>query len=247
MAKRGIKSNKHHPTTEYSSLDTEHLPFPQTSSLKLIRPGIRLFRNNFETSLVILVIPGLLLQLGSLLVTDPTTLDARALLGGIVTIFAGVWLILNLAVNYYFQLQIVRGRRPTIRESYYEGIRFLPRLIGLAILSFFAIGVGLLLLIVPGIIAIRRYALAPFFLVDNDTGIREAMQLSAAASKPASGYVWSTIAILITFGVLGWAIGDLLPTYGDSIAILLTGLYVFVPGLRYREIGLRQSALTVED
>ncbi len=132
-------------------------------------------------------------------------------------------------------------------ESYRHGIRFLPRLFGLAILTGIAVGVGLLLLIIPGIIAFRRYILAPYFLVDNDIGIREAMQLSAATTKPVKGYVWSTLAVLLVFATFSWLLENHIPVYGGVVAVLITGLYIFIPALRYKEIAWRRSALAIKD
>ncbi len=73
------------------------------------------------------------------------------------------------------------------------------------------------------------------------------MQRSASATKPVSGYVWSAMAVLAALAGLGWLVADYIPTYGQTIAILLTGVYAFIPALRYKEIALRRSALAIEN
>jgi hypothetical protein len=105
------------------------------------------------------------------------------------------------------------------------------RLIGLYIVVFLVTLVGFVLLIVPGLIMIRRYYLAPYVMLDKNCGIREAMDRSAAISKPYSGYVWGIIGVAILIGLIG-----IIPLVGSLIAFVMGMFYSVAPALRYQEL-----------
>ena len=90
---------------------------------------------------------------------------------------------------------------------------------------------GLILLIVPGLIVIRRYFLAPYVMVDQDTGILESMRRSAAMSKPHSGYIWSIIGVSVLLSLPG-----IIPFVGWAVSFVLAVLYSTAPALRYQEL-----------
>lgn len=105
------------------------------------------------------------------------------------------------------------------------------RLIGLYIVTGLVIFVGLILLIVPGLIMIRRYYLAPYVIINKNCGIREAMDRSAAISKPHSGYVWGVIGVTILIGLIG-----VIPLIGSLVAFIMGMFYSVAPALRYQEL-----------
>jgi uncharacterized membrane protein len=95
---------------------------------------------------------------------------------------------------------------------------------------------GLILLIVPGFIMLRRYLLSGYYLVDQNLSIREAMRRSAASSKPAAGYIWGIVGVQALFSV-GSAILGLLPGgIGAFVADAVILLVCFLPALRYVEL-----------
>ena len=114
------------------------------------------------------------------------------------------------------------------------------RLIGLYLLTGLYTFVGFILLIIPGLIMIRRYFLAPYVLLDKDCSIREAMQHSAAISKPSpdssnwtlsSRGIWGIIGVMILIGLIG-----AIPLIGSLIAFVVGMLYAVAPALRYQEL-----------
>jgi hypothetical protein len=68
-------------------------------------------------------------------------------------------------------------------------------------------------------------------MLDKNCGIREAMDRSAAISKPHSGYVWGIIGVGILIGFIG-----VIPLVGSLIAFIGGMLYSVAPALRYQEL-----------
>jgi uncharacterized membrane protein len=105
------------------------------------------------------------------------------------------------------------------------------RMFGLYILIGLYIFVGFILLIIPGLIMLRRYFLAPYVMLDTKCGITEAMERSAEISKPYSGYVWGIIGVMFLIGLL-----NAVPGIGWMFAFAFGMLYSVAPALRYQEL-----------
>ena len=82
---------------------------------------------------------------------------------------------------------------------------------------------------------LRRYYLAPYFLVDHDLDVFEAMRQSAAGSKKFSGPIWGLIGVDLLMGILG-----IVPVVKIFVSIP-QALYSFAPAKRYDEL---QKALS---
>jgi hypothetical protein len=109
------------------------------------------------------------------------------------------------------------------------------RMLGLYIVTGLIIIVGLMLLIVPGLIFIRRYFLAPYVMLDKKTGIRESLDTSADLSKRNTGSIWGVIGVMFLIGLL-----NILPIIGGLAAFVFGSLYSVAPALRYQQ--LKKSA-----
>jgi uncharacterized membrane protein len=106
------------------------------------------------------------------------------------------------------------------------------RMVKLYVLVGLSIVIGLVLLIIPGLIMIRRYFLAPYVLLDNkDLSAWEAMKHSAELSKPYSGSIWRILGVMLLIGLIG-----IIPFIGGLIAFVLGSLYSVAPALRYQEL-----------
>lgn len=146
----------------------------------------------------------------------------------IVVIVAGAFI---RAMLYGLQLQTAQGKTPDINALWEIGKKYWLRLFGLAILVGLAVVVGLILLIIPGLIMIRRYFLTPYILIEKDTTIMEAMRQSAALSKPHSGAIWGVIGVSALLSLPG-----AIPVVGAFISLVLGVLYSAAPALRYEEL-----------
>ena len=105
------------------------------------------------------------------------------------------------------------------------------RMFGLYLLTGLYIFVGLILFIIPGLIMLRRYFLAPYVMLDTKCDIKTAMERSSEISKPYSGYIWGIIGVMFLIGLL-----NVIPGVGWLVAFILGMFYSVAPALRYQEL-----------
>ena len=214
-----------------ASVDHESKLSPSWSLVPL---SWELLRRNVTQAVIFGLLPALLFDLGALLS------KSNYRLGGAVLVVSLVWLGVTTPAMYVFQLAAIRGKTVGTSATYLRGLHYFWRLVGYILLMSVLITVGLLALVVPGLIFIRRYILGPYFIVDKDASISEAMRLSAAHTKPVAGKIWGTLGVL-TVCSLGASIASSvlfigLPG-GSAIASSIVSLvFIFVMPLRYREV-----------
>lgn len=153
--------------------------------------------------------------------------------------FALIWFIFVIAagtivqiMNQEAQLQGAEGKAITFDKLWAVVKQIGWRMLGLYIVvALFIIG-GLILLIVPGLIMIRRYFLSPYVMLDKrPKTISEAMEISAKISKPHSGSIWGVIGVMFLIGLI-----SVIPVVGWLASFLLGMFYSVAPALRYQEL-----------
>ncbi len=214
---------------------------------ELVRSSLKLLKDNYESCLIMFLLPSLLLTLGTLLAGDGMHTSGLNLLGAIVALSGFCWYVVSMFAGGMFSLAVARGQQPGVRWYYARGLRFAPRLIGLSLLLIPLIVGGLLLLILPGLIVIRRYSLAYLFLVDRNLGIREAMDMSAAHTKAEPTAVFGVATVLVIFLVIAGAFSRTISPYGNILALIVQVLYVIAPALLYVELQKRYALLHTSD
>lgn len=153
------------------------------------------------------------------------------ILGFIATVLLVFLLIIIQAMLLILELEAAQDKTPGLGHLWELGNKYLLRLFGLAIVtSIYVIG-GLILFIIPGLIMIRRYFLAPYLLIDKDLPIGEAMRRSAALTKPHPGAVWGVIGVMLLLSLPGFV-----PFIGPIVAFVLGALYSVAPAIRYKEL-----------
>ena len=222
-----------------------------TSSFELLPKSYQAVKSNLNTFSLLWILPVLSI-LGST-IHDKNNLDVNREFGsagslnfggvpgyaiasaiGIGIIVALVILLFALivqAMTYALQLEAAKGKTPTLGHLFDVGKKYWLRLLGLAIVIGIVVVIGLIAFIIPGLIMIRRYFLAPFVLIDKDVTISEAMKESARISKPYSGYVWGVLGVTIALSLPG-----AIPVVGPIAAFLLGAIYSVAPALRYEEL-----------
>jgi hypothetical protein len=148
-----------------------------------------------------------------------------------VSLFAAIIFIFVQVMTTVAQFEGTRVQIVKLSAVWAKSLKFFWRMIGLYILSILMILGGLILLIVPGVIMIRRLFLSPYVLLDKDVGIREAMRRSAKISKPYSSSVYAVIGVIILISLLG-----IIPFAGFVLSFVFGMLYSIAPALRYQEI-----------
>lgn len=195
-----------------------------TAAIDLLLPSIQIIKQNILTYFVLMVVPFLLITYGM-----RDAVYVRDLFSPLVLTGLGLTLVFY-APLIYTQTNTAKGKEISLQEAFREGYTYFWRLIGLNIVFSFALIGGLLLLIIPGIIMLRRYYLSFYYIVDRKLGIREAMEQSARESKKSPGAVYGVIGIILLFTLFG-----MFSTVGAAISAILTMLYGVAPALRYHE------------
>jgi len=151
-----------------------------------------------------------------------------------VIIFGTIFILATFIVRFMttvLELEAAQEKTPSFKHLWDVTKKYWLRLIGLYIMIALMVIGGLLLLIVPGFIMIRRYYLAPYVMINEDLSISESMKKSAELSKPYSGFVWGIIGVSIILSIPG-----IIPRVGAYIAFILAIFYSVAPPLRYLEL-----------
>lgn len=119
--------------------------------------------------------------------------------------------------------QYLRGRKVGLGEALSRGLALILPMLGVAILSGLAIGIGTILLVVPGIIvAVMLWVAIPAAVVERP-GVIASLQRSAELTK---GYRWPVFGILVIIVVVVLAV--MLVLQFILLRSAAPGLFVFV-------------------
>jgi hypothetical protein len=161
---------------------------------------------------------------------------------GLVASLGLIFILGFLIVNAYFfvmqQILITKasdGQKLTAGQIFNEANKRLFRMILLFLLGGLIIGLGLILLIVPGLIAFARIVMAPYVMVDKNLGVMDSLKESNRLSKKYSGKVWAAIGVSILIGI-GVALVDIVPFAGQIAGALITIAFSLVMALRYFQL-----------
>jgi hypothetical protein len=152
--------------------------------------------------------------------------------------FSVIWFVFVIAIGTIVQIMLQEAQLDASEEKniYFAHLRAVVkelgwRMLGLYLVVSLYVTVGLILFIVPGLIMLRRYILAPYVMLDSKCGIKQAMEHSAEISKPYSGYVWGIIGVMFLIGLF-----NIIPGIGWMISFVLGFYYSAAPALRYQEL-----------
>jgi hypothetical protein len=169
----------------------------------------------FVVIALILLLPSLLYEIAFL--ADP---EAAYSAGGLVAVVIQMILSqLTTAAITYGALQYLNGHAVGVGECLSRGLSLILPVIGVAILTGLIVGIGAILLIVPGLIAaVMLWVAIPAAVVER-RGVIESLKRSAELTK---GYRWSVFGILLIIVVAGIVVGFvvqfiLLPVGGYSL------------------------------
>jgi len=137
---------------------------------------------------------------------------------------------LSYAAIAYAALQSAKGNKITFVGAMKAAWQVLGRFIGLTLTVTILVALGTVCLIVPGLFILKRYYLAPYYLIDHNRGIAEAMKQSVEDSKQYGG-VWGLISIILITVIIYFV-----PHVGWLAAVVIGTFYVCAPAVRYVEI-----------
>ncbi len=213
-----------------------------SDSSTLRRRGLSALKNNWQTALMVTFVAGLLgLAQNTLQIRlDASSLANRSLAdnwrnfsiimgpySGMITLFAILQFILSpvlsVGLNTYF-LALHRSENPPF-ALLFSRLHALIRCLALYVLMGIFIFLWSLLLIVPGIIAAYRYAMAPFLMADDpELGALDAINMSKEMMDGHKGRLFA-----LQFSFIGWAICSmvLVSFLYASLGIIGTALGLF--------------------
>lgn len=129
------------------------------------------------------------------------------------------------------QLDVVQGHKLRIKRLFRTVREMWLPMIGLYLITGLLILGGLVLLVIPGLIALRRYLLAPYVMLDTGCSIGEALTRSAALSAKNPRSIWGIIVFMTAIGLLNMVL-----FIGWFLALVVGLLYSLAPVIRYQEL-----------
>lgn len=181
---------------------------------------------------LVAVIPLFLVAVLQLVVQGNTVANLVSLVIGIVSMIWFIWLVIQIApAMKYVELQAARGRQITTTEALENTKTMIWDFFIMSVLVGLIIIVGFVLLIVPGILMLKRYYLASYHLVDKKLSASEAISSAHESSKKYSGGHWALIGL--EFVIM---ITQIVPLIGGIISFIMGVIYFMVPAIRYDQV-----------
>jgi hypothetical protein len=129
-------------------------------------------------------------------------------------VFLAVWNLLQAAVTHA-SVEDLNGRRPSFGASLAVALASVLSLIGLALVYGAGVGLGLLLLIFPGILAMVRWSVAVPVLLVERRGVFDSLSRSSGLVR---GYGPNVFGLLIIFGLANLAFSMLVRAVTGALA-----------------------------
>jgi Cation/multidrug efflux pump len=235
--------------------------FSNSSSSTEVRVGPLLSKTLsivFGTPHIFLGIPLLALIPGVALAFLGAALTMATGVFGTIVIFLALLLCILMmfaaqGATTYAVYRILLGDRPTIRESFSKGMSHIGTLFFASILLSLGIGLGFVLLIIPGVILACMWAVTVPACVVEGRGAIDGIQRSAELTK---GYRWSILGIQVLLYLLVIVLNMIsqvlafIPFLGAILAFLLalipSGLFSAACALLYYNLLAAKEGITVE-
>jgi len=129
------------------------------------------------------------------------------------------------AMVVYAAFQDLRGRKVSASESLSHGLSQLLSVIGLSILVGLAVGLGMILLLIPGLIALTAFSVAlPACVVERD-GPSSSMSRSRLLT---SGHRWPIFWVALAMAVISYIVTFLIMTALTSTNYVTTTVVTWV-------------------
>lgn len=220
------------------------------SAIDLYKVSVDLIKKHANYFIVLSVIPALLSSLLSIKNDDSgmasvgpynlnlSTNRVSAALG-VGFILALLLLLAFVVVSIMAQvlyLRAAQNQKYDYSSLFAESKKIFFRYLGVSIVSALAFIGGLILFIIPGIIALRRYILAPFVLIDKNMGVLDSMSESARITKEYSKSVYALLGVTLVLAIVSTIFSESFGAVGILIGAFIALGYSFAPAIRYVEL-----------
>lgn len=159
-------------------------------------------------------------------------------IAGFGLVFGLVFLLVSLffyAMTIKLSLEVTADEKPNVQSLVNAGAKFWLRLLGLSLVLGVIIVAGLILLIIPGLIAAVLLVFAPLILIDKNTSITEAIKGSYRMVTANAGPVLGALAIFIGLMITGSIIMEI-PYIGPVLGTIVSILFSLIMYFRYQEL-----------
>lgn len=158
----------------------------------------------------------------------------------VAAIVAGVVVVALLSLFFYamtisLSVKASQGKSPQFSELATDGKKYMLRILGLSILTVIIVAIGFILLILPGIIAIKRLIYAPYMLVNENLGVTAALKRSNELSKTHSDRTWALIGLAILVAIITGVL-TVIPVFGVIASMVLSIAWSLIYPLRYLQL-----------
>lgn len=169
-------------------------------------------------------------------IVDPKNIDDILKLVGLTPLTLAIVAIVGIvmaAVLPKLATEVAKGKKPQLGDLWSYAVRYTFPILALSIVSGLAVLGGFILLLVPGFILLRKFYLAPYILVDQDTGIIESLKKSSQLTGKAPMSIWGLVGVSILLGI-----PSIVTVYGVGpiVSAVLAMLFTVAPALRYNEL-----------
>ena len=203
------------------------------SAFSLFKPSWEGLKLNIVELIMVFLIPTIVLTVlflvGAGVASGSNSAAAVIIIIGVV--LALVYAALLGPALVHIQLKSGRMQKATYESAWATSKKFWWRFLCLSIVVGLVIAVGFLLLIVPGVIFLRRYFLAQYALIDQDLSLGDSMRTSNELSRGRSMAIFGIIGVEILI-----EIPSFIPVIGSIITFLLQIAYFCAPAIRYDQL-----------
>lgn len=217
--------------------DTPEFP----SAFSLFKPSWEGLQQNLLELIVIFIVPTLVMVLlASLAGFRDNSGDMHHVSGGlgiVVAVLAILYAALLGPAIVHIQLKSSKHEKATYASAWATSAKYWLRFLALSIMVGVTVLVGFILLIVPGIIFLKRYYLSHYALIDQDLGLVESMKKSNELSRNRSGTIYGLIGVEILINI-----PSVIPIIGQIISFILQIAYFCAPAIRYQQLKAAPAA-----
>lgn len=204
------------------------------SAFSLFKPSWEGLKQNLAELIVIWLVPTLIIVVLAAIAASASNNNAS----GVSALFIALCVVVGVAYAaligpaiIHIQLKSSLMEKATYESAWETSKKFWWRFIILSIVLAIVIGVGFILLIVPGIIFLKRYFLSHYALIDKDLGTFDSMRRSNELSRNRSMSVYGIIGVDILINI-----PSVIPILGQLVTFLLQIAYFCAPAIRYQQL-----------
>lgn len=204
------------------------------SAFSLFGPSWEGLKQNLTELIVIFVVPTVIMVVLFILGAAAANNSGGATGAVLIALGVVVGLIYAALIGpaiVHIQLKSSLMQKATYDSAWATSKKFWWRFILLSIVVGLVIFVGFILLIVPGIIFLKRYYLSHYALIDQDLGLGESMSKSNALSRNRSMTVYGLLGVDIVINI-----PSAIPIIGQVITFVLQIAYFCAPAIRYQQL-----------